>query len=230
MAPPTHRVEIVKAIGTEEWANDYMCNVADLDAAVAFGNALVTAEKAFHYNNVSFLRLRAATVAVNDRRFRVVTLTGTGSRAATAATQLPLFNTARVDITTTDSDPLRKYYRLPLEEAEVTNAVIEGTTRTLIDNQLAAALANPAVAGRWVSGKGNVAVQAFTQGRVAMRQLKRRRKKKETTAQLLARAARIAGENPAWIPSLVAQIQEYGDRDVLETINMYVDRVREEGY
>lgn len=213
MALPNHRVEIVKAIGTEEWANDYLVDVPDLDAAIAFANTLVVAERAFHYNNVVFVRIRASTLLVGDRRFRVVGLTGTGSRTATATVQLPLFNVARVDIQTQDSDPLRKYYRLPLQEEEVTNASVEGATRTLIDNQLNLALGNANVAGRWVSGSGNVALNAVTQLRVAQRQLKRRRKKKETTAQLMARAVRIAGENPAWIPSLVAQLERQADSD-----------------
>lgn len=179
MGLPTWRIQIVKELGNEVWSNDYLTDDVTIEDAQDLSALLQTWERNIHMDSVLFSYIRVSSYAPDDRIFRHLTTNVPGLVTATA--YLPLFNTLRVDLGTTDSDPARKYYRCPVSESTQTSGVFDGAYRTTIAGLITTYLITPGVLGHLVTTKGNTVVTATPYIYVQMRQLHRRRKKKVVT-------------------------------------------------
>lgn len=181
MPLPTHRIEIRKSYNNRSWSNDYLVVAANMDAAAAQAARLLTMERTFHLARVQFLFYMVSTIQKADRVFRHVAVNAPGQAGGVGLQVLPLFNTARVDLTTVDSDPARKYYRIPLPEDAVADGIISDVWRGTIGDAVFAALTGTAPAITLVTTKGNVVTGMAVLQEVQERQLRRRRKKKAST-------------------------------------------------
>lgn len=177
MALPTWRIQLHKQIVSEEWTNDYLTDVETMEDAVDLLSEILTFEKAIHSGIVVFTYARVSSFVEGDRTFRHITLNELGTQPSTA--YLPLFNTARMDMQTNNADPCRKYYRMPVREDMQENGIINGTTLDFLNGYIAEHLGIE-VLSRIVSTKGNNVISASFHNQVQIRQLHRRRKKKQT--------------------------------------------------
>lgn len=184
MALPTHRVSIFKKLGAEEWSNDWLLNVLDMDQANDVADALLEFERRMHQGDVAFTYMRISTTVKADRIFRHVPLNLMGYGGISGADGLPLFNTLRLDLSTLDSDPARKYFRLPLVEGNVANMKHSDSVMTVYNGIVTTYLLNTIALDNIVTSKGNVVTGASVHPFVQMRQLKRRGKKKAQGVQV----------------------------------------------
>jgi len=178
MPLPSHRVSIYKQMGSEEWSNDWLLNVTSMDDANDVGDALLEFERHMHSTIITFTYMRISTTAVGDRTFRHIPINQQGLINMEGAETLPLFNTLRVDLSTLDSDPARKYFRCPLSEGMQDGGNLLSTTITNFNGNITSYLANTIALDNIVTTKGNTVSGATVYPYVQMRQLERRRKKK----------------------------------------------------
>jgi hypothetical protein len=120
--------------------------------------------------------IRISTYVRFDRIFRHLPVNQPG--IDTEADHLPLWNTARLDMGTVDSDPCRKYFRLPIVEAAQTNGFINGAVLTGLASAVSNYLITPGVLPHIVSAKGHTVQTAQFHNQVQMRQLHRHKRKK----------------------------------------------------
>src|SRR6185369_10483109 len=109
MAVPNWRIEIVKSLLGEQWSNDYLTDDVAIEDVQDLAVILLSWEQSIHMAAVNFDYIRIATTIPFDRTFRHITFNEPGTAGNLA--YIPLFNTLRIDLGTTDSDPGRKYYR-----------------------------------------------------------------------------------------------------------------------
>jgi hypothetical protein len=178
MGVPTHRIEIRKLYEGHSYSNDYNVECPSMDDAEAMAVALVEFEQTFHLNNVVFVYYRISSAAIGDRIFRHEPINAIGQRARSGTSQLPLFNTVRLDMRTEDSDPCRKYYRPPLEETDQEDGHLSPGYWTAIVSAWYAMNGTFPTGSKIVSGKGHNVVGVAGFPDVQMRQLHRHRKKK----------------------------------------------------
>lgn len=178
MGVPTHRIEIRKELNNEDWSNDYLIESPTMDQAAAFAIDTVEFERGLHINLVNFVYVRTSTVVKFDRIFRHIDLNlpGTGSTATDG--MLPLFNTVRMDLRTEDSDPCRKYFRLPVLEAAQNNGRLDPAVIADYAAKLAAWIAGFDPDFHVVSGKGHNVIGGSVYPFVQMRQLHRHKRPK----------------------------------------------------
>lgn len=160
-----------------EWTNVYHIEADDLASAVDAIGPVQDAEIAMHQSVVNISRVRVSTTLEGDSVFQVVPVGVAGAGSGTDF--LPLFNTVRVDISTSEGGrPDRKFYRLPIDEGGQTSGQLTSAVRTGIGglvNDMISAMATSGFAlltttgGEWVTAVVSPAVQ--------MRQLHRKRKK-----------------------------------------------------
>lgn len=178
MPLPTHRISIFKKLGAEVWSNDWLVNRVDMDAAASLGNSLVNFEQRLHGARVMFEYVLIATMSEGDRVFRHTPINLPGLQATAVGAMLPLFNTIRMDMATTDSDPCRKYFRMPIEEGNQEEGILNPATITSLNGFVTTYL-NPIIAlNAIVSGRGNLVTSATFARAIQMRQLHRRKRKK----------------------------------------------------
>lgn len=178
MPLPNYRISIVKSLDAEEWSNDYMVICDDMDDASDFAEALVEFEQSFHFDTVQFAYVRVSTTLKGDRTFRHIPLNVAGIAQSAGQDFLPLFNTVRVDLGTSDSDPARKYYRTPIGEAQQSRGILAGNTIAGFEDLLGGSLQPLILQGKLVTSGGNLIVGSSLYHNVQERQLKRRRRKK----------------------------------------------------
>jgi hypothetical protein len=176
MALPTWRIQIQKSIVAESWSNDYLTDDLTIEDAQDLANELITWERNIHSGLVIFEYVRISSYIPGDRTFRHLAINLPG--LTQIQEHLPLFNTMRVDLGTANSDPARKYYRLPVSELTQQNGAFN--TQFLADRaaNIQTYLVTPLVLGHIVTTKGNSVVSATVHRYVQMRQLTRRRRKK----------------------------------------------------
>lgn len=122
--------------GTREWSNVYHVRCSTSLVAIGIADEIVAAEREFHNASTTFTRARASSIVAADDDFRTNVYNEGGLRADPTQ-NMPLWDTVRVDITVEGGGrPSRKFYRLPLGEADVANLVVDGTLRSLIDTSL----------------------------------------------------------------------------------------------
>lgn len=173
-----HRLEIHKKLGEEQWTNTYLIEAATMDDAEALGQLAVTFERHIHRDIVLFEYFIVSTRAALDRVFRHVAINLYGLKTFTTNSYLPLYNTVRVDFSTQDSDPCRKYYRCPVIEAEQTNGILEPAEVTAYNASINTYFFGTILGDNLYSPKGHVVVSGSTSPNLQMRQLHRHKKKK----------------------------------------------------
>lgn len=178
MGVPVYRIEIRKSRLGHQWSNDYLIETIEMGDAVTMAEGALAWERSFHMNVINFDYYRVSTTSPGDRIFRHVPLNIPGLAGAGGSDYLPLFNTLRFDMATLDSDPCRKYFRLPLPEGLVTNEVIDPGTRASIDSAWASWYAAWPDGTRIVSTIGHIVINGSCSPIVQMRQLHRHKRKK----------------------------------------------------
>lgn len=176
MTAPIWRIEIVKSMAFEQWANDYLTDIATLADAEDLSSLLLTFEKHMHATGVNFDYIRISSYIKDDRVFRHLAINEPGLESV--EDRLPLYCTARMDMGTFSSDPARKYYRLPIAEAWQTNGLFSGATLTSWAGLIATYLVATSALGKIVTNAGHNAISASFNPQVQMRQLHRHRRKK----------------------------------------------------
>lgn len=178
--PATHRISIHKAWGLYKWNNDWLVDAVSMAEAEGYGDILTTFERRMHFDVVLIRGFTVATLAPNDRKFRNKAVNLYGINGATGLQFLPPWNCLRVDLSTQDSDPGRKYYRSPIPETWQIDGNLVSTVITSLQADINTYLVNTVVLDNIFTPKGNVVTGATVYPRVAMRQMDRRRKKKVT--------------------------------------------------
>lgn len=168
------QIDIQKNLGTEWWTNVYFSNASSLAAAKTVGDNLVSLEKLIHGNVVSFTQMRVRPYPSGGQQGTVFQLTGVG--AVGVGDYLPLFNVARVTLTVAAGRPSRKYYRLPVGEADQAGGVWTTPKLTSLNTSLAGLVTTSNVTDE----SGNVFISATVVPNVGMRQLRRGSKRKVT--------------------------------------------------
>lgn len=180
MPVPTHRIQIFKEYGGENWSNDYLVATTSIDTAEDTAVAALAMERQLTFTEVNFTYYLISTLTVGDRIFRRVPVNQKGQRSYTSA-QLALFNTLRVDLSVTDSDTGRKFYRGVLLENDVAGPNVEAAAvaafQAIVDSFFPTASAT-----QMVTPAGNSITGAVVYPLVQMRQLHRKRRRLATTA------------------------------------------------
>lgn len=177
MPQPIWRIEIRKQRLNLNWSNDYLTSATTVEDATDVANSLVSFERGCHNETVEFLFVRISSYTVGDRYHRDIVLNEPGLRDTGQSDALPLFNTIRIDFSTSFFDPGRKYLRAPVMESDQSDGSLLPATITYMEQQIAQHLTAD-VLQLLVTPKGHTITGATVNHFVAMRQLHRRRKKK----------------------------------------------------
>lgn len=179
MPIPLWRIETVKELNGEVWSNDYLTDDLTIDDAQDLAAVLQTFERSIHSALVQFTYIRVSSYTKFDRTFRHLTTNLAGLQEATD--YLPLFNTVRLNLGTSESDPGRKYYRIPVPETQQVNGTLVGSYVAALNGLANTGLVATSAIDHLVTPKGNRITSVTTYPNVQMRQLHRRRKKKPPT-------------------------------------------------
>lgn len=174
-------LQIFKEGYGEKWSNTYTLEASALAACLPLVDPVVDMEKSIHKEGVEFTYARVSDMVAGNDNFFTKPINDFGDVTATAPI-LPLFNTCRVDIDVEGfGRPSRKYYRLPLAEDEVANALIGGTTLSGVEAAVTGAITAVDTAGggdgELVDPDGQSWIVATAQQKIQMRQLHRRRRR-----------------------------------------------------
>lgn len=178
---PLYRVQVFKRIGAngKEWSNSYHVRAADLTGADGFAADIAAAEAAIHHANVEFVRYRVSTQTPGDNEFLTIPLNIFGARPV-ASSQLPLFNTVRVDFAVFGGRPSYKYLRLPIEETETADGQVQGPLAGIIETGYMVPLVSMSPEDGLTNGlvdeDGNGFTSASVKRQIQERQLRRRKR------------------------------------------------------
>ena len=178
MAPPNFRVSIFKRFSNEVWSNDWLLNVLDMENANTVATALVEFERRMHHADVIFEYMRISTLALADRIFRHIPINLPGYSASALGSYMPLYCTLRLDMSTVDSDPCRKYFRQPVVEQNQADGKFTTAAIDVYNGFITTYLVNTIALDNIVSSRGNVVTGATINPYVQMRQLTRRKRPK----------------------------------------------------
>lgn len=174
--PTIFRVQINKSTSGESWSNDWIIEDETIEDAQDTASGLIAFERSIHTTAVFFDYVRISTVLEGDRFFRHIALNSSGLSAA--AERLPLYCTFRLDLPTANSDPCRKYFRAPVNEADQTNGFVNGDKLADLNSKVASGLATPGLFAKLRSGSGQAVISGSFTIQVQMRQLHRHKRKK----------------------------------------------------
>lgn len=172
----THRIEIHKSLMGEEWTNAYLMECISMTEAQTFAELLAFFERNMHRDVVRFDYALASTLTEDDRIFRHIPLNTYGIVTTTGAPWLPLYCTMRVDFGTLDSDPCRKYYRLPVLEVDQENGLFVSGAISDKNAAINTHFFTTVLGDNLFSPKGHVVVSGSVHQEVQMRQLHRRKR------------------------------------------------------
>lgn len=178
---PVFKVDIEKQLGGEFWTNVYYVQTDTLGDGVTAGEAIVTAERSFHYGLVLFTKMRVSTAVSGDEDYVTVPLTGQGGADAGGAALLPLFNTVNAVLQAVAGRPSRKYYRGCLTVNNINQAGIIESRRAQIEaalDPLASSLGTSGAGLVDVDGQDIVSIAVLTP--VGMHQLRRGTRRRQT--------------------------------------------------
>lgn len=176
MGAPQYRIQIQKTLGADSWSNVYLTDDPNLLDAQDLSALLLTFEQHIHMDIVLFDFILISTFAPDDRVFRHLPINQPGLVGPNP--YLPLYNTARLDLTTSSSDPARKYYRLPIDEGQQSNGLIVGGALATLTAAFNTYMVATSVLEHIVTNTGHTVVAGSFHAPVQMRQLHRKRKKK----------------------------------------------------
>lgn len=173
-----YKIDIEKSFGTEFWTNVYYTDQGSITVAAEAMNAIAANERNIHSTEILFTKGRVSSVTEGDDQFLTVPYGSFGLRVA-GGSRLPLFNVARVDISTLGlGRPSRKYYRLPLYESDVDNGVIGTTLLELIEANVGDIASDIEINAVDVDGQNWQVATAFPT--IGMRQLRRGSRRRST--------------------------------------------------
>ncbi len=178
---PTYQIDVEKLYNNEYWTNVYYVgpNLLSLDDAVQAADSIVAFERAIHFDVVTFTKYRASTIVPGDIEYRTIILNVPGNRVSTGNTFLPLFNVVRCDLTDEGfKRPERKYYRLPVAEADQADGVLGFNVGTLIDDAWTTQIQGNSVPLVGPNGEAIIDLSVFPN--VGMRQLRRGSRRRTT--------------------------------------------------
>src|SRR5215207_8329025 len=170
MPTPSYRITVVKSYLGKTWSNDYLTIDATMTDAATRAVQLVEFERRLHTTLVTFDYYRVSTTIVGDRSFRHVAINQPGLRAG-STDSLPLYCTARLDMPTADSDPARKYYRLPVQEGEQASGTMTAATVTTLQGIVQTYFIATGAISMVVTSRGNPVTTAQMSNTVQMRQM-----------------------------------------------------------
>lgn len=167
---PTYRATVTKNIGTETWDNVYLVVADDLGLALVQALQAAAAERPLYPPFVFEKQVRVDDMVPNTDNFYTQALNLPGTRSVGGSSEYwPLFNTARVDFTVGPGRPLRKYFRMPLFETDVSAGGLQSDVLALLDS-VSDTLVNTLA---WVDPQGNSATSYAIYPYVQMRQLRK---------------------------------------------------------
>lgn len=178
MGLPQWRIQIVKSLAGEQWSNDYLTDLATLTEAHDLAIQLTTFEENIHGTVVHFDYYRVSSFTPFDRVFEHLPINSYG--LASVGDYLPLFNTLRVDLATSASDPARKYYRLPVGEGQQALGFFLSDIMTTWASAIFTYLTDEGVLENIVTNVGHKVIGASCHNAVQMRQLHRHRRPRVT--------------------------------------------------
>jgi hypothetical protein len=162
-------LDIEKMFGDEYWTNRYMINAANLAGAAAVAPSIVTIERNVHHFGVLFTRWRVSDTDPATDQYSIGQVNAQGVVAASGE-YLPLFNVCRVDFSTGEGRPSRKFLRLPVVEADQAGGAFNSTFLAF----MVANYANPMLAiANYHDVDDQPFVSATVHPSVQMRQLRR---------------------------------------------------------
>lgn len=133
---PLFRATVEKFNGTvaEYWVNVYWLQAPNLDAALSAANAIATQELPILLSGQTLTKVRVDDNVKNTDQFLTTVRNANGTRASGASDALPLFATARVDLSTLQPGrPSRKFIRGCLLESDMGSyGTIVGAVLTLL--------------------------------------------------------------------------------------------------
>lgn len=177
---PLFTIQIFKHLSStpdREWTNVYHVFRSGIPEAEDDAQAIATMEQSIHQGVVQFSRARVSTTVEGDSVFSVVPLGFAGAGAGSDL--LPLFNTVRVDVLTSNlGRPDRKYYRLPIDEGGQTNGVLTSAVQSTVQSAVQSLIDDlNATEGVLVAADTGIWQTATVITAVQMRQLHRRRRR-----------------------------------------------------
>jgi hypothetical protein len=171
------KLDIEKRWLGEFWTNRYILQGESITELIPSAEEIVAAEKAIHLSVVTFTKYRISDSDPSTSTFVIVPINDVGDRNAGSA-GLPAFNCVRVDFPAGFGRPSRKYLRLPLQSAEVSNNDIAIGLISLVNTQYGAVLGDLVT---FVDVDGETLGTGVAQQQVAMRQLRRGSKRRQTS-------------------------------------------------
>jgi len=171
-------IQVFKTMGSQVWTNRYFVSAPDLNAAITAATIIRDHEILIHKNQVTISSVRTSDTDPNTDVFNVAPLANLGT-AGNIADMIPLFNTVRVDLGVSGfGRPSRKYYRMPLDEADQSNGSLAAGIITLFNNTLTDLIGDLAANSTpLVDPDDQLITSASTRSPVQMRQLHRRKRR-----------------------------------------------------
>lgn len=174
--PTSYRIQIVKELPMIHWSNEYYVTEETVEDAQDVANELLTFERHIHQSQVNFSYIRISTVLIGDRYFRHLGVNLPGQ--FTTEEYMPLYCTARMDMPTANSDPCRKYYRIPVGEVRQANGIFNTDYLLILQGFINDDLVTPGVLSHIWTPAGNQVISASFNKAVQMRQQHRHKRKK----------------------------------------------------
>jgi len=163
----------------EYWTNRYIIAAADMAAATSIAIGLTNIERSISFAPILHTKVRVSDGQPGTDVYQITNINLFGLLAMSTNTFLPLFNVVRVDFNTAGGGrPSRKYLRGCLGENNVTFNSIDAAHITTINTNYTQPLID--LVG-FVDVDGQEIVSGGCHPFVAMRQLRRGSKRKETT-------------------------------------------------
>lgn len=179
---PFFRIQLFKEHpeSNRPFSNTYIVSATDMFAAQGAADIIKDFEQDMYDNAFLITYARVSTVAEDGNVYTTIPYNVNGN-SAPSGTGLPLFNTLRVDITTTGfGRPTHMHYR-NLSEGVIVGSAIDGTflsAHTALVNGLIADLNTNDTP--WVQEDGDHLVNATSFPKVVQRSLHRKRRKPVT--------------------------------------------------
>lgn len=174
---PLFSLDIEKSVPGEFWTNRYIINTPDITVAVSIGNQVVSIEREIHKPGVQFTRFRVSDLDPDTDLYSIQAIALPGLAPPATAGNLPLFNVVRVDFNTGTGRPSRKYLRTPVGEADQIDGNLEPTYAQFIHQTYTIPMLG---IDEFVDVDGQAFVSGATHQYVAMRQLRRGSRRRQT--------------------------------------------------
>lgn len=171
---PIYQIDTQKQLGTEYWTNVWHVLAEGVAGARISAEVIMDAELANSHADVKGVSYRVALYPLAGGQGTIVPFTQVGGQVA--YDYLPLFNVVRIDWSTGEGRPSRKYMKFPTGTSWVTNGNLDASMVLAFQNNIANYLLAEVPELCNIHGENLTIAQVFTP--VAMRQLRRGSKRK----------------------------------------------------